>query len=193
MMNMSMFTILMWVACNFGAPAIPETLGERASALSSYAQKNGYSTSHFLLVDLGRSSSLKRAYLVGSDGSILRSGQVAHGHCKYQNLTEVEFSNTSGSNCSSEGRYRIAEKYTGEFGESYKLDGLDSTNSNARNRFIVLHSHGCVLDKELGVPTCPSEGCPTLSPGMLDELKPVIDGQNKPMLLWVYKDEPGAQ
>ena len=171
-----------------GVPEVPETLDDRASDLAAYAKQNGYSTSHFLLVDLGRSSALKRAYLVGSDGAILRSGQVAHGHCK-SNITEVEFSNVPESNCSSEGRYRISEKYTGDYGESYRLDGLDPTNSNARKRYIVLHSHESVLDKELGVPTWPSEGCPTVSPAMLGELKPIIDGQSKPMLLWIYKDE----
>lgn len=188
---------MLWVffvlaSCWGDDSGLPATLSQRSAALSEYANQHGYSTDHYLLVDLGRNSSQKRAFLIGKDGGVVRSGQVSHGHCK-RNLTDVEFSNVSGSNCSSEGRYRIAEKYVGDYGESYRLDGLDATNSNARRRAIVLHSHSCVSDQELGVPICPSEGCPTLSPAMLDELKPIIDGERKPMLLWIYKDEEDAR
>jgi hypothetical protein len=49
------------------------------------------------------------------------------------------FSNRSGSNCTSLGVYRCAETYHGAHGFSMRLDGLESTNSNARARTIVVH------------------------------------------------------
>ena len=111
---------------------------------------------------------------------------MAHGHCKKQ-LIEVEFSNVEGSNCSSEGKYAIGEKYTGKFGTSFKLKGLDSSNNNAYSRYIVLHSHSCVPDEESFLPICPSEGCPTVSPNMLQRLEGLIDNSEKPILIWIYK------
>ena len=33
---------------------------------------------------------------------------------------------------------------------------------------------------------CQSNGCPTVSPGMLTELKKIINGSKKPVLLWIY-------
>ena len=94
----------------------------------------------------------------------------------------------SGSNCSSIGRYKIAEKYSGSFGRSYRLDGLDKSNSNARLRSIVLHSHSCVPDIETGLKICQSEGCPTLSPALLDRLEPLLDQEIKPVLMWMYSE-----
>lgn len=73
------------------------------------------------------------------------------------------FSNAPKSNKTSLGFYRTAETYKGKHGNSLKLDGLSSTNSNARARGIVMHtaayvdeesdragrSQGCfVLDKD---------------------------------------------
>jgi len=166
-------------------------LSQRAQALEKYAKKNHYSTDYFILVDMSLSSAEKRMYLWDtSTDKPIKSGLIAHGHCR-KNLIEVEFSNIKGSNCSSQGRYAISEQYTGQFGESYKLLGLDSTNSNAFDRFVVLHSHICVGDSEQFFPICLSEGCPTLSPTMLNELKPIIDASTKPILLWIFKSDDG--
>jgi hypothetical protein len=166
-------------------------LTHRAQSLEAYAKRNHYNTDYFILVDMSLSSGQKRMYLWDANGDKpLKSGLIAHGHCK-KNVLAVEFSNVPDSNCSSQGRYAISDKYTGQFGESYKLLGLDPTNSNAFDRFIVLHSHSCVSDSEQSFPICPSEGCPTLSPAMLDELKPLIDSTEKPILLWIFKSDDG--
>ena len=101
----------------------------------------------------------------------------------------ASFSNVLGSNCSSEGKYIIGNKYSGVFGTAYKLHGLDSTNSNAFSRFVVLHSHSCVPDEEQEDDICASEGCPTVSPITLKILEPYLDNASKPILLWIYKEE----
>jgi hypothetical protein len=33
---------------------------------------------------------------------------------------------------------------------------------------------------------CQSNGCPTVSPGMLLKLKAIINNSKKPLLLWIY-------
>ncbi len=66
--------------------------------------------------------------------------------------------------CSSLGKYKIGEKYRGQYGKSYKLYGLENTNSNAYKRAIVLHGFSCVPDEEIypGV-VCNSLGCAMVS------------------------------
>ena len=161
---------------------------DKYKELHSYAAEKGYSTGLFLLIDFSLPSSEKRVYVVDGSGELIKSGFVAHGHCReplnFDN--EIQFSNVSGSNCSSIGRYQIAEKYSGSFGRSYRLDGLDETNSNARNRNIVLHSHSCVPDFDTELKICQSEGCPTLSPAFLDQLEPLIDQESNPVIMWMY-------
>jgi hypothetical protein len=60
--------------------------------------------------------------------------------------------------------YKICEKYAGSFGTAFKLKGLDSSNSNAFCRFVVLHAYGCIPDTEpYPLPICNSLGCAMVS------------------------------
>lgn len=77
--------------------------------------------------------------------------------------------------------------YTGMWGYSYKLHGLDSTNSNAFERTVVLHSHRCVPDESTDDEICQSNGCPTVAPGFLAQLKSIINNSIRPVLLWIYQ------
>lgn len=80
---------------------------------------------HMLDVASGRVSSLLVAHGRGSDPS--HSGWLKR------------FSNEPGSAASSSGAYVTAEEYFGAHGRSRRIDGLDSSNSNARNRAVVIH------------------------------------------------------
>lgn len=81
---------------------------------------------HFLDVVSGNVSSLLVAHGSGSDP----------GHTGYLH----SFSNTSGSNASSEGAFVTSDYYVGKHGRSQRLVGLDPTNDNALARAIVVHS-----------------------------------------------------
>ena len=96
------------------------------------------------VLDFAARSSTPRFHVIDcARGEVLQSFRVAHGHGsegkRDDGYAEV-FSNESGSNASSLGLYRTAETYRGVYpGLSMRLDGLSSTNSNARSRFIVIH------------------------------------------------------
>ena len=49
------------------------------------------------------------------------------------------FVNVEGSNATSRGAYITWEWYTGKFGTSVRLGGLDTTNNHALQRYIVMH------------------------------------------------------
>ena len=119
--------------------------------------------------------------------SVEAAGLVAHGSGSYKGTSELFFSNKPNSNCTSLGKYKIGGSYNGKFGLAFKLYGLDNTNSNAFERFVVLHAHSCVPEEEVNpLPICESWGCPTVSPTFLTTLKEYIDSANKPILLWIY-------
>ncbi len=160
---------------------------KRMQKALDYARAKQYNTHIAFFSDMSMRSGKRRFFVVNLDSqSVVKSGLVTHGHCK-KYVGKPQFSNVEGSNCTSLGRYKVGYKYDGQFGTAYKLYGLDTSNSNAFARFVVLHSHGCVPDMEQSFGICLSEGCPTVSPQFLSALEPIIDGSAKPILLWVYR------
>ena len=140
------------------------------------------------LADMSLSSGQPRffIYYLGKD-SVLQSGLVAHGNCYQDWLEGRKYSNKVGSGCTSLGRYRIGNPYTGMWGYSYKLHGLDSSNNNAFERTVVLHGHRCVPSEVVKEEICQSNGCPTVAPDFLLRLKQLINTSAKPVLLWIYQ------
>jgi hypothetical protein len=90
---------------------------------------------------------------------------VAHGKGSDPNGTGFveRFSNVSGSNASSQGFYLASETYQGKHGLSLRLDGLSSTNNQARARAVVIHAASYVSDGNSKQGR--SWGCPALEPG----------------------------
>jgi len=118
---------------------------------------------------------------------ILQKALVSHGSGSViKNSNALKFSNTEGSYQSSLGKYEILNSYNGRFGKAYRLNGLDATNSNAMERAIVLHSLGCVPDKESVNPACLSLGCPMLSTNALIQSAKYLDASKRPVILYAF-------
>jgi hypothetical protein len=179
-----------------GSPKKEEPKGEKqllqdhVLKLKEYAFKNGYNTSVGFLIDMNIANGKKRFFVCDlNKDSVLISGLVAHGNgTKLMYAEKALFSNKEGSLCSSEGKYKVGNKYVGRFGVAYTLYGLDTTNSNTYNRAVVLHAHSCIPDQEV-FPSfiCNSAGCPTVSNKFLETLGVYISKAKKPILLWIFK------
>ncbi len=93
------------------------------------------------IADFGLHSSQPRFHFVNLESGRVTSHLVSHGdgsdpeHDGWLNW----FSNMHGSHCTSEGTYATFGWYTGRYGTSIRLEGLDPTNSNALDRAIVMH------------------------------------------------------
>ena len=119
--------------------------------------------------------------------SIVKTSLVAHGSGNKGFSFTPKFSNQKESGCTALGKYRIGKGYSGRFGPAYKLYGLDSSNSNAFSRSIVLHSYSCVPEGETyPYPICNSRGCPMVAPLFLKELQEIIGKSEEPVLLWIF-------
>lgn len=169
-------------------PAWTAKLKEKAGEAKSFVKQKAYNNNYCFLIDMSLSSGQNRFFIYNlKKDSIESSGLVAHGNCFEYWLEGRRYSNEVGSGCTSLGKYKIGSSYTGKWGYSYKLHGLDSTNNNALERTVVLHGHSCVPDKEVADEICQSNGCPTVSPAFLQKLKFIINSSEKPVLLWVYE------
>jgi hypothetical protein len=165
-----------------------EKLEEKAAAAKKFTQTKKYNEETCFLIDMSIASGKKRFFIYDlKKDSLMSSGLVAHGNCFENWLEGRRYSNVVGSGCTSLGKYKIGNSYTGKWGYSYKLHGLDSTNNNAFERTVVLHSHSCVAEDEITDDICQSNGCPTVSPGFLQQLKAIINTSSKPVLLWIYE------
>ena len=158
----------------------------------AFLKNKNFSQQYCFLVDMSVSSGKKRFYAYDLAGdSVYLAGLVAHGSCNSTGLAEPKYSNQNGSGCTSLGKYKIGYKYNGRFGPAYKLHGLDSSNSNAFERAVVLHRYECVPDYELmEASICNSLGCPMVSPKFFEQLQTIIDHSKKPILLWMYEGTP---
>ena len=168
--------------------ALLKMLKQKAAEAKIFINSNNYNDQICFLIDMSLPSGDNRFFVYDLKKDIIKnSGVVTHGNCNQYWLEGRKYSNEQESCCTSLGKYKIGYSYKGKFGLAYKLYGLDKTNSNAFNRFVVLHSHSCVPETEVKDEICQSNGCPTVSPGYLQQLKPIIDKSSKPVLLWIYE------
>ena len=161
----------------------------RANEVRRYAMEKGFSKDYCFFIDMSIHSGRNRFFVYDlQKNAIVMSGLVAHGSCREDYLTEARFSNLPGCGCTSSGKYKVGEKYRGQYGKSYKLYGLENTNSNAYRRAVVLHGFSCVPNEEIYPKVvCNSLGCAMVSPVFFDQLASIIDHSEKPILLWIYK------
>ncbi len=169
--------------------ALKEKLSGIALTAKQYAAAHQFNTQYCFLIDMSIASGKPRFFVYDlKKDSLAMEGLVTHGRCNQDWLSGRKYGNTVGCGCTALGKYRIANAYRGRFGLAYKLNGMDSTNSNAYSRFVVLHSHQCVPEKPVDpYPICQSDGCPTVSPGFLQQLAILIDKSEKPVLLWIFE------
>ncbi len=167
---------------------VREKMEQKAVLAKKFIREKGYNENICFLLDMSLASGQNRFFIYDmKKDSLLKKGLVAHGNCFEYWLEGRRYSNVVGSGCTSLGKYKIGSSYNGKFGYSYKLHGLDSSNNNAFERTVVLHSHSCVPGTEVTNEICQSNGCPTVAPDFLQQLKLLINHSKKPVLLWIYE------
>lgn len=157
--------------------------------VNSYALQNNMSTEYCFLVDMSLPSGRNRFFIYDlKKNSIIHAGLVSHGSCNETFMARPKFSNESKSGCSSLGKYKVGEFYTGKYGKSFRLHGLDNCNSNAYKRAVVIHGYHCVPDEEIYPRVlCNSLGCVMVSYKFFDKISRIIGKAEKPIVLWVYQ------
>lgn len=177
------FALMMACKPAFSNDRRPVVAGVDTAAYLRQAAASSKGAPYFFIADLRLASGAARFFVVDTK----RRRIVAAGLCcsgRTDGAGHTLYSNDDGSHCSSKGIYQIAEHYTGSYGLAYRLDGLSPTNSHARARNVVLHSHECVPEADPAF-AVQSYGCPTLNPAFLVRVDGWIKacGKTKPRLV----------
>lgn len=118
---------------------------------------------------------------------VIDQGLVAHGSGSETGIVgELKFSNANNSLSTSLGKYCIGASYNGRFGKAYKLYGLDTTNSNAFERNVVLHKYSKVPYEEQEDAICNSLGCPMVHEKFFERIENILDNSEKSIILEIY-------
>ncbi len=169
---------------------ITDELPKQLTIIKSYIAKNKtkYSSNYVVLIDMKIPSQHYRLFVVDlRNDSIVERGIVAHGSgSEIANSDSLIFSNTPNSYMTSLGIYKFGVTYQGNFGKSYRLHGLEASNSKAFDRAVVFHSYYYVPEYEQEQPIMNSLGCPMVSPEFFPKVDQYIQKEKLPMLMKIY-------
>jgi L,D-transpeptidase catalytic domain len=158
------------------ALSLAASIGQR-DALARLFNFAPYSKANYwAVVDFNKPSSENRLFIFDLREGVVRDYLVAHGKNSGEKFAN-HFSNENGSNCSSLGIYNTDEEYPGKHGRSLRIDGLEATNSNARERTVVIHKADYVVPNYNGTGRAGrSEGCFAVNPAVITEVIDQLTG-----------------
>lgn len=165
-------------------------------ALKSYNKHKDRVTNHNVIgiIDYTQHSKYKRFHVYDlKEKKIIRSHHTAHGTGSADPKNKgkaVKFSNVNMSKCSSIGAAITGVYYSGKYGRSLKLHGLESTNSALYSRSVVIHKSLYVTDEYIArVGRCGlSWGCPAVDPAIKDSLLDILP---KGTFIYMYGGQDG--
>lgn len=140
---------------------VPKNLLAKTLEYFDYNKSKIKNKNYIVVIDFKQHNSKERFYIIDMQSGHVEKYLTAHGKNSDPDYDgyATTFSNDPGSQMSSVGFYLTAETYQGSHGLSLVLDGLSSTNSNARSRSIVIHGASYVTP---GAKIGRSWGCPAL-------------------------------
>jgi hypothetical protein len=187
---------LFYVLCfqlNFAFAQSVTKISTKATEALSYCKKNKLNTRFCFLIDFSIHSGKDRFYIYDFKAkAITDSGLVCHGVGQNSTQQQAVYSNVVGSNCTSLGKYKTGKRAYSNWGihVHYKMHGLQSTNSNAFKRQIVLHAYEYV--PETGIYPSHltlgwSQGCPVVANGLMTKIDALLKKAESPTLIWIFE------
>jgi hypothetical protein len=187
--------LIVFIALNLGLNLLERTYRDVDFInLKEYCRKKGLSENYAIVVDYSKPSGKHRFFVCDlKKEKIIASSLCAHGAGKGSTVFKPIFSNEIGSNCSSLGHYKITgrHKMSSSGLPSFRLQGLDTSNSNAMKRGILIHSAKLVSYCRLGIypfylplDRRISSGCFAIDIDMMDVVGNLVDKEKKPILLY---------
>lgn len=164
----------------------PSISDGRINEALRFCKNNNLSTEYAVFVDFNKHSGRER-YMIYS----FSQHKVIYRCLCATGLSKNKFSNKPGSNLSSIGKYRITNGiHMMSIGrEGLVVDGLESTNSNAKNRKILIHYSEVLNSFPKSIFPIPilgkgiSHGCFSITSEGIRKTQELP----KPALLWAYE------
>ncbi|MFT6069855.1 MAG: hypothetical protein ACJAT2_000869 [Bacteriovoracaceae bacterium] len=161
------------------AKNVPPKALEALLEKGSYFHPSKLTNANWMMVaDFTLNSKKERGFLINTKTGAAELFHVSHGKGSGDGAgNAIRFSNRHKSYMSSKGLYVTAETYFGKHGYSLRMDGEESTNSEARGRSIVIHGASYMTKqfiRNVGR-AGRSHGCPAVdskrSKALIDKLK----------------------
>lgn len=204
-MKMIQKTILLlafiFLSCNTISDKPDETVEKKKylkfhNEAKAFCKAQNFNEAYYFLIDLSIPSGKHRFFIYDfKTDKIINQNLVTHGSCDQLEVNpnkweKARFSNKNNSHCSSKGKYKIGKRDYSSWGINVKywLHGLETTNANAVERVVVLHSWDAVANKEIYPDHSPlSWGCPAVSDQFMELLDARLKLTQKPVLLWIIE------
>lgn len=167
------------------------SLERRAEAALKVARRQGLSTNYCLLVDYSVPSGKPRLYVWSfNEHKAVARTYAMHGAGGGSTASKPVFSNEPGSECSSLGRFAVTLERGIRVKRGLRIKGLDTTNSNAYGRGLMVHGSMWVnvncWRKYIPLNRLSSQGCVTVSTRGFDYIDSLAHSESKPLLLWTF-------
>ena len=187
--------LIVFISLNLGLNLLERTFRDVDFInLKEYCRQKNLSENYAIVVDYSIPSGKHRFFVCDlKKQKIIASSLCAHGAGKDSTVFKPIFSNEIGSNCSSLGHYKITGRHQMSSSglPSFRLQGLDTSNSNAMKRGILIHSAKLVSYCRLGIypfylplDRRISSGCFAIDIDMMDVVGELVDKEKKPILLY---------
>ena len=156
-----------------------------------FCKNNDYNTDCCFLVDFSKHSGRDRFYIYSfKEKKVIYKSLCAQGLGVNYNIFKSTFSNEIGSNYSSLGKYKVGKlrpMSNPRYEKGYNMHGLESSNSNALIRGILIHKGNVEFDT-FPLPCLPvSKGCFGVSTSMMNNIEDIQNKSTKSILLYAYK------
>jgi hypothetical protein len=161
-----------------------------------YCKKHHFNEDFYFLIDMSIHPGKNRFFVYDfKNNKITDKNLVTHGSCdKFEEnpnqWEKAKFDNRTDSHCSMKGKFKVGKRDYSSWGINVKywLHGLETSNANAENRVVVLHSWDAVSDKEVYPQVSPlSWGCPAVSNEFMKKLDAKLKEAKQPVLLWIIE------
>jgi hypothetical protein len=196
MQKLSLIILLSFVCCQNTISEVPINYNSFHQEALTFCKQNKFNQDYYFFVDLSVHSGKNRFFIYDfKNQKVVNQNLVTHGACDVfqehpEKYKKVKFSNKSNSHCSMKGKYKIGKRDYSSWGINVKywLHGLESTNNNAVNRVVVLHSWDAVSNEEIYPRYSPlSWGCPAVSDEFMKVLDEKLKADNQSVLLWIVE------
>lgn len=163
-------------------------------ALYEYCKQNKLNTNLCILLNYSIRSGQPRFFVYDfNKRKIIYRCRCAHGLGGGSTAIKPVFSNSNGSRCSSLGKFVISGTGSAHYKNCFRLRGLDTSNNNAENRGILIHS-ASIVTRFRWLPWIPlnksCEGCLTITKDGLMKLHKLYNGEtNKKILIYAHNQQ----
>ena len=194
MKKLILLIVIPLVCCNNSVEPTSKNYAATHDEALAFCKEKKLNTDYYFLIDLSIHPGKNRFYVYDfASKKVIDQNLVTHGSCDQfgenpDKWKKAKFSNKTNSHCSMKGKFKIGKRDYSAWGikVKYWLHGLESTNKNAVDRVVVLHSWDAVSNAEVYPDVSPlSWGCPAVSDDFMRILDAKLIASKKPVLLWI--------